>query len=133
MTIVDTNILLDIVSDDPVWFDWSARALEIASAQSDLVINAVVYAELSSRYSSMENLDEFIQGIGLQITPIPKRALFLADKAFANYRQSGGTKSGVLPDFFIGAHAAVADVPLLTRDKRRFGTYFPTVRLISPE
>lgn len=131
MTLVDTNVLLDLVTADPQWADWSIAALEAASLQGSLFINDVVYAELSVRYERIELLDEFIGRAGLEMVGLPRPALFLAGKVFARYRRAGGIRSGVLPDFFIGAHAAVARLPLLTRDEGRYRTYFPTVELIS--
>lgn len=132
MTLVDTNVLLDLVTADPQWADWSIASLETASLRGPLFINDVVYAELSVRYERIELLDEFIGRAGLEIVGLPRPALFLAGKVFAQYRRAGGTRSGVLPDFFIGAHAAVSRLPLLTRDEERYRTYFPTVELISP-
>lgn len=132
MTLVDTNVLLDLVTADPKWADWSVAALETASLRGPLFINDVVYAELSIRYERIELLDEFIAKAGLEMAGLPRPALFLAGKAFSQYRRAGGTRSGVLPDFFIGAHAAVGRLPLLTRDEGRYRTYFPTVELISP-
>lgn len=133
MTLVDTNILLDVVSDDPNWADWSIARLEAASLNGPLLINDVIYAELSVRYDRIESLDAFVDAAGLEIVSIPRAALFLAGKVFTQYRKSGGSRAGVLPDFFIGAHAAVSDIPLLTRDVGRYRTYFPTLKLIMPE
>ena len=133
MTFVDTNVLLDLVTDDPVWADWSIEQLELASVSGSLYINDVVYAELSVRYERIEELDDFVDQAGLKFTPFPRAALFLAGKAFTKYRRRGGTRTGVLPDFFIGAHAAIQNLPLLTRDVARYRSYFPTVTLISPE
>lgn len=132
MTLVDSNVLLDLVTQDAVWSGWSAAALNDVSVEGPLVINAVIYAELSTRYEMIETLDDFIAGIGLQMVEIPRTSLFLAAKVFRRYRSSGGVKTGVLPDFFIGAHASVLDLPVLTRDVRRYRSYFPSVRLISP-
>lgn len=133
MTLVDTNVLLDLVTNDEAWADWSVAQLEEASLRGPLVINDVVYAELSVRYERIEDLEAFIDAAGLELRPLPRSALFLAGKVFTRYRRSGGTRTGVLPDFFIGAHAAVAELPLLTRDVGRYQTYFPTVELIIPE
>lgn len=133
MIFVDSNILLDIITNDPVWYDWSLAQLDAASLLGPLCINDVVYAEISARYDRIEDLDDMLAETGLSVTPIPRAALFLAAKVFAQYRKSGGTRSGVLPDFFIGAHAAVNGLPLLTRDTRRFRTYFRSVTLISPQ
>lgn len=132
MTLVDTNVLLDLVTDDPQFADWSIAQLEAASLVGPLLINDVIYAELSVRYDSKEQLDAFISGIGLKREPIPDAALFLAGKVFRKYRKAGGTRSGVLPDFFIGAHAAVRGLPLLTRDLGRYRSYYPTVEVIVP-
>ena len=132
MTLVDTNVLLDLVTDDPQFADWSIARLEAASLAGPLLINDVIYAELSVRYDSKEQLDAFISGIGLKREPIPDAALFLAGKVFRKYRKAGGTRSGVLPDFFIGAHAAVRGLPLLTRDLGRYRSYYPTVEIIVP-
>lgn len=132
MILVDSNILLDIITNDPVWYDWSLAQLDGASLLGPLCINDVVYAEISVRYDRIEDLDAMLAEIGIDIMPIPRAALFLAAKVFTQYRKSGGTRGGALPDFFIGAHAAVNGVPLLTRDTKRFQTYFKSVTLISP-
>jgi len=132
LTLVDTNVLLDLVTDDPQFADWSIAQLEAASLVGPLLINDVIYAELSVRYDSKEQLDAFISGIGLKREPIPDAALFLAGKVFRKYRKAGGTRSGVLPNFFIGAHAAVRGLPLLTRDLGRYRSYYPTVEIIVP-
>ena len=133
MTLVDTNILLDLVTDDPVWADWSIRQLDAAAVNGPLVINGVVYAELSVRFDRIEELDEVLNEAGITMEEIPRSALFLAGKVFRRYRAAGGNRTGVLPDFFIGAHAAVSKLPLLTRDINRYRTYFPTVKLIAPQ
>ena len=133
MTLVDSNVLLDLATDDPNWADWSIAALEAASLQGSLQINDVIYAELSVRYERIEDLDEFLDGVDVEIAAMPRAALFLAAKVFLQYRRSAGQRTGVLPDFFIGAHAAVAELPLLTRDVGRYRTYFPSVVLITPE
>lgn len=133
MTLVDSNVLLDLITGDPVWAEWSVDRLDEAARSGPLVINDVIFAELSVRYARIEALELFLEGTGLELTSIPRPALFLAAKAFQNYRKAGGQRSGVLPDFFIGAHAAVSDIPLLTRDPRRYRTYFPTVKLVAPD
>jgi predicted nucleic acid-binding protein len=130
--LVDTNVLLDLVTDDPLWADWSQQQLERWSLTHRLTINPVIYAEISIGFARIEDVDDMVAAARLDLAEIPRAALFLAGKAFRTYRRSGG-KSGVLPDFFIGAHAAVAGMPLLSRDKGRFKTYFPTVELIGPE
>jgi predicted nucleic acid-binding protein len=132
LILVDTNVLLDLVTNDPVWASWSQTQLDAASLRDELAVNAVVYAELSIGFHRVEELDSVLATTGLRLDPIPNAALFLAGKAFQRYRRSGGTRTGVLPDFFIGAHAAVRKAPLLTRDSGRYRTYFPTVRLLAP-
>ena len=131
MILVDTSVLLDVLNDS-VWADWSQSALERAAADDDLAINQVIYAELSTRYETVEALDSAVGGLGLQHAAIPRTALFLAGKAFLRYRQQRGARTDVLSDFFIGAHAAVADCPLITCDTRRIAHYFPRVTLIAP-
>lgn len=133
MTLVDANVVLDLVTGDRVWADWSTAALDAAGRRGPLLINDVIYAELSVGYRVIDDLETFLQGTGLKLVPIPREALFLAGKAFARYRRAGGTRTGVLPDFFIGAHAAAGGLAVLTRDARRYRTYFPSVRLIAPE
>ncbi|RUM20654.1 type II toxin-antitoxin system VapC family toxin [Rhizobium vallis] len=132
MTFVDTNVLLDLVTDDPKWSDWSIAQLEAASIEGPLLINDVIYAELAVRYERIETLEALLDEAGIEMTPIPKAALFLAGKVFTQYRKAGGTRTGVLPDFFIGAHAAVQRLPLLTRDVGCYRTYFPSLKLIAP-
>lgn len=131
-TVVDANVLLDVATDDRAWADWSTRQLEAAAIRGPLAINDIVYAELSVRYTRIEDADEFIKLAGLVHQTIPRAALFLAGKAFRKYRTGGGVRTGVLPDFFIGAHAAVLGAHLLTRDGRRYRTYFPNLQLIAP-
>jgi predicted nucleic acid-binding protein len=130
--LVDTSVLLDVLTGDPVWVGWSRPALERAAAEDDLAINDIVYSELSTRYETVEALDSAVDGLGLRHVSMPRTALFLAAKAFLRYRQQRGAKTGVLPDFFIGAHAAVANCSLITRDTRRIAHYFPGVTLIAP-
>jgi predicted nucleic acid-binding protein len=130
--LVDTNILFDLVTGDPIWADWSARQLRIWSVQETLIVNPVVYAELSVGYDRVDEVDAALDAAGVELVEIPRAALFLAGKAFQNYRARGGTKTGVLPDFFIGAHAVVAGTVLLTRDAGRYRTNFPTIALITP-
>ena len=132
MTLVDTNVLLDLVTDDPQWAEWSIGQLEAASLTGPLLIIDVIYAELAVRYERIEDLDQFIETAGFQIASFPREALFLAGKVFTRYRRAGGSRTGVLPDFFIGAHAAVQKIPLITRDVGRYRTYFPTVVLVTP-
>ena len=132
MILVDTNVLLDLVTDDPLWAGWSQQQLDLASAQDELAINDIVYAELSVGYERMEQLDAMIRDAGLITAAIPRPALFLAGKAFQRYRSAGGRTTGVLPDFFIGAHAVIADTALITRDAARYRSYFPGIVLIAP-
>ncbi|MCU9946956.1 type II toxin-antitoxin system VapC family toxin [Pseudomonas sp. PDM13] len=132
MVLVDTNVLIDVLADDPRWADWSIHQLRAQSRVHALAINAVVYAELALTFDRFEALDETIEQLQLQLLEIPRPALFLAGKAFARYRRAGGVKEGVLADFFIGAHASVEGCALLTRDVRRYRSYFPGLQLISP-
>jgi predicted nucleic acid-binding protein len=133
VTLVDTNILLDVFTKDPKWLDWSLTRLDDAALRGPLLINDVIYAETSTRYPTIEDFEEVMAVAGVAVTPIPRMALFLAGKAYTRYRGSGGIRIGVLADFFIGAHAAIERWPLLTRDARRYRNYFPTVELIAPE
>lgn len=130
--LVDTNVLVDVLEDAPQWADWSIGQLRAQSRVHRLVINPVIYAELSLTFSTVEALDEVLAGMQLPVLEMPRPALFLAGKAFAQYRHRGGAKSNVLADFFIGAHAAVAGWPILTRDGGRYQSYFPTVNLVTP-
>jgi predicted nucleic acid-binding protein len=132
VTLVDTNIVIDILSSDPNWRGWSEARLVERSVQGPLVINEIVYAELAARFATQEQLDKEISGLDLTLERMPKSALFSAGRAFERYRRSGGTRAGVLPDFFIGAHAEITQWPLLTRDTGRYLTYFPNVELITP-
>jgi len=129
-TIVDTNVILDIVTPDGAFREWSTLQMEQARERGLLVINAVVYAELSYGYSHPPILDGVLEELGVILEDIPRPALFLAAKAFLSYRKSGGIRTGVLPDFFIGAHAQVAGHTLLSRDRGRYSAYFPDVALI---
>jgi predicted nucleic acid-binding protein len=130
--LVDTNVLFDLVTNDPIWADWSLRQIESQALRDRLVINPVVYAELSVSFDRLENVDAFLGGTGIEVDEIPRAALFLAGKAFQTYRARGGTKTGVLSDFFIGAHAVAEGISLLTRDVRRYRSYFPRIKLIAP-
>lgn len=133
MTLVDTNVLLDLVTDHPQWSDWSLARLEDAALAGPVLINDIVYAETSIRYNRIEDLDSMLAEARIELAPMPRSALFLAGKAFQRYRMAGGARTGVLPDFFIGAHAGIEGWPLLTRDPGRYRSYFPKLRLISPE
>ena len=130
--LVDTNLLLDLVTDDPRWAGWSAEALDRAASRGALAVNDVVYAELSVRFARIEEVDALLDEARIALDAMPRPALFLAGKVFRRYCDAGGTRTGVLPDFFIGAHAAVSGLTLLTRDARRYRTYFPTVALVTP-
>lgn len=132
MLLVDTNVLVDVLEDDPQWADWSIQQLRFQSKIHRLVINPIVYSELSMTFSTVEALDQTIAGLGLAMIELPKPALFLAGKAFLRYRRQGGTKSNVLGDFFIGAHAVVSGLQILTRDTKRYRSYFPSVVLVAP-
>ena len=132
MLLVDTNVLVDVIQDDPRWADWSMRQLRAQAALHELAINPVVYAEISLSYSTLEALEKVVTAMKLAVREIPRPAVFLAGKAFAQYRKRGGSKTQVLPDFFIGAHAAVEGWPLLTRDASRFRTYFPGLQVLAP-
>ncbi|MDZ7629066.1 MAG: PIN domain-containing protein [Parvularculaceae bacterium] len=130
--LVDSNVLLDILTEDKTWSDWSGDALAIAADNARLVINAVVYAEVSVRFSRIEDLEDALPASFVSREAIPFEAAFLAAKAFVRYRRRGGARASPLPDFFIGAHAAVANYSVLTRDPSRYRTYFPSIPLIAP-
>jgi predicted nucleic acid-binding protein len=130
--LVDTNVLLDVLEEDAEWCDWSQGQLDSASATDTLAINPIIYSELSIGFARIEELEALIKEASLAFEDMPREALFLAGKAFLRYRRSRGTKRGVLPDFYIGAHAAVMHWSLLTRDVGRYGAYFPKLSLIAP-
>jgi predicted nucleic acid-binding protein len=132
MILVDTNVLLDVLEDDPEWADWSQANLDAATATDTLAINPIIYSELSIAFARIEELEAIIAEASLSMESIPREALFLAAKMFLSYRRARGIRRSVLPDFFVGAHAAVVHCPILTRDVARYRTYFPTVRLITP-
>jgi predicted nucleic acid-binding protein len=129
--LIDSNVLLDIMTNDTRWFSWSAEAVKRAADSFRLVVNPVIYAEVSVRYSRIEDVDAALPEAMFDREPIPYAAAFLAAKSFLAYRQRGGTKRSPLPDFFIGAHAAIAGYGLLTRDAARYRTYFPKLALIA--
>ena len=129
--LVDSNVLLDLMTRDPVWLDWSRDALRAATRDGRLLINPVIYAELSMAFDTIEALDETLDRARITSTAVPPPALFLAARVYQRYRQRGGKRTGVLPDFFIGAHAAVDRLILITRDTRRRG-WFPTVETVVP-
>jgi hypothetical protein len=132
MTLVDTNVLLDIATNDAKWAAWSLQQLDAAAIRGAVLINTVIYAEFSVGFVRVEQIDKALADAGLELAEIPLAALFLAGKVFQRYRGRGGIRAGVLPDFFIGAHAAVAQLPLLTRDPRRYANYFSGITLIAP-
>ena len=132
MILIDANVLIDVAMDDPVWADWSQQQLDRAADDDAPAINDVVYAELSVRYGDMADLDAMLRQFQIDLASTPRAALFLAGKAYQRYRAAGGIRTGVLPDFFIGAHALAAGIPLITRDAARYRTYFPGIVLIAP-
>lgn len=131
--LVDSNIILDVVLDDPVWADWSEAALAEYSMKAMLYINPIIYTEVSIGFRDIEELESVLFKAGFKMLQLPKEALFLAGKAFLNYKRKTGLKRSPLPDFYIGAHAAVLDLDLITRDVNRYKTYFPALRLVCPE
>ncbi len=133
MILVDSNVLLDILLDDPEWASWSQSQLDLWARRGPLLVNPMVYAELAAGFDSVRALDDTLDEAGLEFEEIPRDALFLAAKAHVLYRRRGGRRKGVLADFFVGAHAAVRRLPLLTRDIRRYRSYFPTVTLVRPK
>lgn len=130
--LVDTNVLIDVLTDDPPWGEWSVAHLE-SNSKSGLVINPVIYAELCFGCPSMEFVDDVVRRFALAYQEIPRQGLFRAAKAFWKYKSQRGSKTSILPDFFIGGHAEAAAMPLLTRDTKRLSAYFPGVRLIYPQ
>jgi predicted nucleic acid-binding protein len=133
VTLVDSTIILDIATNDPRWANWSQFQLERATLAGPLVINDIIYADVSVRYELIEDLDAALDTLETRLEAMPREALFLAAKVYRQHRARGGTRTGVLSDFFIGAHAAVADYTLLTRDPVRYRSYFPTIRMIFPD
>jgi len=131
--LVDSTIILDVFLDDPNWAEWSESKLEKFSSITKLFINPVVYSEVSIGFKRIEELESALNRAGFQLLEIPKEALFLAGKAFLKYQKNRGTKISPLPDFYIGAQAAIFEMDLITRDVARYRKYFPTVKLISPK
>jgi len=131
--LIDSCVLLDLFTNDPNWADWSENILNQYSQTNSLYINSIIYTELSICFNRIEELEAAINQIGIKVLEIPREALFLAGKIFLEYRKNKGTKNSTLPDFFIGAHAIVNSLTLVTRDTARFKTYFPKLRLITPE
>ncbi len=132
MFLVDTNVLIDLANPHAEWRAWSAEALGEAMRAGPVSINPIIYAELSIAYDAIEVLDEALEDLGVVRSPLPYEAGFLAGRAFLDYRRAGGLRTSPLPDFYIGAHAAVETLDLITRDPRRIRTYFPSVKLVSP-
>lgn len=130
--LVDSCVITDLADPESAWFEWSTETLEQLDQNHTLVINPIVYAECSIGYERIEEVEALFKHLGFAMKPIPREALFLAGKAFLQYRKRKGQKGNVLPDFFIGAHAAISSFQLITRDRGRFSTYFPTVALIMP-
>ncbi len=130
--LVDSNVLLDILTEDPHWFEWSATQLRTLANHHILAINPIIYGEISADFVRIEELENCVNGVGLTRIALPWEAAFLAGKVFIQYKKNGGTRQSSLPDFFIGAHASVEDMLLLTRDVNRYRTYFPKLELIHP-
>jgi predicted nucleic acid-binding protein len=132
MILVDSNILIDIFGQNPAWSAWSEAALADAAGRDEVAINPIIYAEVSIGFARAEKLDALLGPTGLRRLPLPYAAAFVAGKAFLEYRRRGGVRAAPLTDFYIGAHAAVDGMSLLTRDAARYGSYFPSITLITP-
>lgn len=130
--LIDTCIVTDLAAPESAWFDWSISTLEQLDRNNTMVINPIIYAECSVGFTRIEEVEALFEHLGFAMKQVPKEALFLAGKAFLQYKKRKGAKSNVLPDFFIGAHAAISGYQLISRDKGRFSTYFPSVKLIIP-
>ena len=130
--LVDSNVLLDVLEDDPIWFPWSSQHLAACAEESTLVINPIIYAEVSIGFQRIEELEAVFPADAFERRPLPWEAAFLAGKSYLAYRRSGGARRSPLPDFFIGAHAAVEGLTLLTRDPARYRTYYPRLRIVAP-
>jgi len=130
--LVDSNVLLDVATNDPHWGDWSGRALAEVAEHTTLIINPIIYAEVSIGYTTIEALDEVLPANLYQRETLPWEAGFLAGKSFLQYRRRGGSRTSPLPDFYIGAHAAIGRLALLTRDAARYRSYFPKVEILAP-
>jgi predicted nucleic acid-binding protein len=131
--LVDSNVILDIATEDERWFQWSSQTLDRYAETHILVINPIIYAEVSIGFDRIEDVETVLSPTFFRREPLPWEAAFLAGKCFLAYRRRGGKRSSTLPDFFIGAHAAIARIPLLTRDTSRYRTYFPKLKLIAPD
>lgn len=132
IALIDSNVLLDVMTKDPAWYQWSSTTIKHHLAQGTLLINPIIYAEVSVGYAHQEALDAVLPDSVFKREPLPWEAAFIAGKAFLKYRRSGGNKTSPLPDFYIGAHAQITKISLITRDARRYRTYFPSVDLITP-
>ena len=132
ITLIDSNVLIDALTEDPIWFDWSSHALASCANLGILAINPIIYAEVSVSFDRIEDLESVLTGDYFKRLPLPWEAAFLAAKCFVEYKKRSGAKMSPLPDFYIGAHAAVQGLRLLTRDARRYRTYFPKLDLITP-
>lgn len=130
--LVDANVLLDVLTDDPAWYGWSAAQLDACAPRGELCINPIIYAEVSVGFERIEQLDEALPSDAFTRVELPWEAGFLAGKAFLQYRRAKGSRSSPLPDFYIGAHAAIEGMVLLTRDAKRYRTYYPKLELICP-
>jgi predicted nucleic acid-binding protein len=133
MILVDSNVIIDVLSQDPVWRSWSETALADAADRDEIAINPIIYAEISSGFATMQALDARLGDGEFRRLPLPYEAGFVAGRAYVDYRRRGGLRTSPLPDFYIGAHAAVAGLRLLTRDPKRYSSYFPSVELIAPD
>lgn len=133
MILVDSNIILDILTFDPNWYEWSSNKIKLLSQSHELIINDIIYTEISIGFKKIEELEAVINKNFFKLTPMSKEILFLAGKAFQKYKLNGGVRNSILPDFFIGAHASIVKIYLLTRDVGRYKTYFPKINLITPK
>jgi predicted nucleic acid-binding protein len=131
-TLVDSNVILDVLTEDDEWWDWSSARLADAARTGTLLINPLIYAEVAARFERIEDVDDALPPAYYRRLPLPWEAAFLAGQCFIKYRRRGGQRRSPMPDFYIGAHAAIAGLTLLTRDPRRYRTYFPTLRIIGP-
>jgi predicted nucleic acid-binding protein len=131
-TLVDSNVILDVLTEDEEWWDWSSSSLAESANDGMLVINPIIYAEVSARFERIEELDEALPADYYQRVPLPWEAAFLAGQCFVKYRRRGGSRRSPMPDFYIGGHAAIAGLTLLTRDPGRYRAYFPTLRIVAP-
>jgi predicted nucleic acid-binding protein len=132
VTLVDSNVIIDVLSKNPVWAEWSEKNLREATDGDEVAINPIIYAEISSGFATIADLDQDLSPVTFRRLALPYEAGFVAGRAFVEYRRRGGARTSPLPDFYIGAHAAVLGLTLLTRDARRYASYFPKLRLISP-